>query len=101
MKRVFVIIMVMLVASMFSCSGEKDKSSGDDFAGKKKSTETRIRSIVDPVSGEKLDPDRANYYYEYKGVRYGFNSEENMEKFKENPDKYIANLKNINIKPSK
>lgn len=101
MKKVLIIIMIMAVASLLSCSGDKEKSE-DKFVKEEKSQGIeKIHPIVDPVSGEKLDPDKANYHYDYKGVRYVFNTKDNLEKFKKNPEKYIEKIESIDVKPGK
>jgi YHS domain-containing protein len=48
--------------------------------------------LIDPVSKEKLMGEEKPYTYVYKRKLYFFKTEENLKIFKENPEKYIAEL---------
>ena len=49
--------------------------------------------LIDPVTKEKLMGDETPYTYVYKKRLYFFKTEENLKIFKEDPEKYIAELK--------
>jgi YHS domain-containing protein len=49
--------------------------------------------LIDPVTKEKLTSEETPYTYVYKKRIYFFKTEENLKIFKENPEKYIAELK--------
>ena len=49
--------------------------------------------LIDPVTKEKLMGDETPYTYVYKKKLYFFKNEENLKIFKENPEKYIEELK--------
>jgi RND family efflux transporter MFP subunit len=46
------------------------------------------QTVVDPVCGMEIVPDEKKSY-SYKGKKYYFCSDENMEKFKQNPEKFL------------
>jgi YHS domain-containing protein len=50
-------------------------------------------SLVDPVDKKPVDISKTPYYYVYNDVEYYFNSEDNMEAFKKEPDKYLTEAK--------
>lgn len=47
------------------------------------------REVVDIISGAKLFNTDAKYTYDYIGRTYYFENEVNMEKFRDNPEKYV------------
>ncbi len=53
------------------------------------------REVTDPISGAKLINKEAKFTYDYAGRTYYFESEKNMENFRDNPAKYTQH----NIKP--
>ncbi len=48
--------------------------------------------LIDPVTKEKLTSGETPYTFVYKKKIYFFKTEENLKLFKENPEKYIAEL---------
>ena len=48
--------------------------------------------LIDPVTKEKLTGEETPYTYVYKKRVYFFKTEENLKIFKEDPEKYIAEL---------
>ncbi len=48
--------------------------------------------LIDPVTKEKLMDGETPYTFVYKKRIYFFKTEENLKLFKENPEKYIAEL---------
>ena len=88
MKRVFLLILVALIAFSLGCSKKEE-------AAQSKSTQSARQtglkaSIVDPVSKKPVDIAKTPYVYTYKDVQYYFESEKNMKVFKANPEKYIG-----------
>lgn len=47
-------------------------------------------SLFDPVTGKRINPDQIKATTDYKSIRYGFASAENLKKFEANKDKYAA-----------
>ncbi len=47
------------------------------------------REVTDIISGAKLFNTEAKYSYDYVGKTYYFENEENMEKFRDEPEKYV------------
>lgn len=47
--------------------------------------------LFDVTSGELLNMRRATYHHTYKGVRYSFSKQENFNKFKANPGRFVDN----------
>jgi len=45
--------------------------------------------VTDPVSGGKLSNTTAKYQYQYAGVSYFFENEDNYVKFRESPEQYV------------
>ena len=48
--------------------------------------------LIDPVTKEKLTSGETPYTFVYKKKLYFFKTEENLKLFKEDPEKYIAEL---------
>lgn len=90
-RTMLCILLAMLVALSFGCSKKKEpvktekKSEVEEKAGK-------ISPTFDPVSKEEIDITNAPYSYELDGVIYYFSSEKNMEAFKADPQKYVAEI---------
>lgn len=94
MRTILILCLVLFVAVSFGCSKKKEEApktettqplSRDEIVGKPV-------LLVDPVSKEEIEPVTAQYGYEYNGSIYYFTSAENMEAFKANPEKYLAEL---------
>jgi voltage-gated potassium channel len=45
--------------------------------------------VIDPVCGAEVDPRRAPFSIEYKGAKYFFDSQECMDAFAKNPDRFM------------
>lgn len=92
MKKVLVICLMCVLAFTLvvaaGCSKDEDKA---DNANKAKTAKTGIKaSLIDPVEDKPVDIATTPYYYVYKDVEYYFNSEDNMKKFKADPEKYLT-----------
>lgn len=61
----------------------------DVVAGSGYFSEVKEIAVIDPVSKEKLINSRAEASYNYNGLTYYFKSQENYEKFKENPEIFL------------
>ena len=48
-----------------------------------------IRSVVDPVCGMRVDPQKTSHHLEIGDAAYHFCSERCLEKFRANPDRYL------------
>nr|WP_314738634.1 Fe-S-containing protein [uncultured Haemophilus sp.] len=46
--------------------------------------------VQDPISGAKLKNTKTEYKYSFEGHTYFFESEKNLDLFRENPDKYLG-----------
>jgi len=105
-KRIILLLVIIAVAFSYSCSKkEKEKveevkkvsSESKEKAVKvkkppvknAKSLDVIINSRKDPVSNNYIDIKKAKFSFVYKNVRYYFETEENYNRFKENPEAYI------------
>ena len=50
-------------------------------------------NVQDPISGAKLKNTETEHKYSYENHTYFFENEENLELFRDNPEKYLGNLK--------
>jgi len=92
MKRtIFVLLLALVVALSCGCSKKKETAETE---GMKQETSLagKTTPLMDPVSKEELDVMSTPYSYELDNVVYFFTSAENMEAFKANPQKYIAEM---------
>ena len=55
----------------------------------------RDESVIDPVCGMTVDPARAAGKHEHKGQPYHFCSQHCLAKFKEDPDKFLAQRQHV------
>lgn len=87
MKVFLVLSLILMLALPLGCS-KNEKEKGESV--KQEAPKSGMKaSLVDPVSNEPVDIISSPYYYVYKDVEYHFNSEENMEAFKKDPEKYL------------
>ena len=92
MKRTaFVLFLALVVALSFGCSKKKEAAQTEETSQVTKLA-GKTSPLMDPVSKEDLDPMSTPYSYELDNVVYYFTSAENMEIFKADPQKYIAEL---------
>ncbi|KGI56112.1 Fe-S-containing protein [Campylobacter sp. MIT 97-5078] len=74
----------------YKFDGEKISIKLEDvIKGSKFFTEVKELEVQDPVSKTKLINLKARYFYIYAGLTYYFDSEENYEAFKNDPEKYL------------
>ena len=94
MHRKLAVVLVFVLAVSFGCGTKQKEEEGDLRIQEKAKTERPegrdILPLVDPVDGTLLDERSAEFVYVYEGQYFSFNSRENMEKFKENPEKYLS-----------
>ena len=95
MRRLIMVGLVIILAVSLGCSkkeSEKDKSFRRAVTKPKTDIARKDVSSEDPVSKNPVDVREGSefYSYEYKNVLYLFESKENMEKFKKDPEKYIG-----------
>lgn len=95
MKRTMLVLLLALVVALsIGCSKKKEAAETEsvkqemDMAGK-------TTPLVDPVSKEDIEPMSTPYSYELDNVVYYFTSAENLEAFKANPEKYVAEIKDL------
>ena len=82
----------MLLVFSMGCSknNKPTKSKTTTTQTEEKYSFKNYRIPVDPVSKKIISKDKIKYTLTYKDVKYYFESEENMKKFKSNPSKYIG-----------
>jgi YHS domain-containing protein/cytochrome c5 len=61
--------------------------------GKKSMKQTEENIVIDPVCGMKIEPEDAAGKSEYKGTTYYFCMDADKETFDQDPEKYIAGMK--------
>jgi YHS domain-containing protein len=86
-----------MIALSFGCSKKKEEAPKTEAAPTAEaagSNQPQVRDDgykmvagYDPVSREEVDIETSPYTYGYKGKGYYFNSAENLEAFKANPEK--------------
>jgi len=85
-----------------SCKDDFDKNP-EKFAGREtllmEEEKPQGRPVKDLVCGMTVDPESVAYHHEYKGKTYFFCSEHCLEKFSENPEKYISEKFPHEMKP--
>ncbi len=93
MRTLLIVSLVLLVAFSFGCSKKKEQAPTPTTEQTTQAPESvkagQIVATIDPVSKTEVDPN-SQFKYEYNGVVYMFNSAENMEAFKVDPNKYLA-----------
>ena len=67
---------------------QADKKVAKAAANKKE--EAKAQKVKDPVCGMDVDPNKVKFHMEYKGHKYHFCSEACLNKFKKEPEKYLA-----------
>jgi YHS domain-containing protein len=112
MRRTLLICLVIAVALSLGC-GKREEKQDAQVAAKADAQQTKKIAtpaerpypkeaapgektssgkslIVDAVTGEKILSGEIPYSYAYKGITYFFKTEENLELFKKDPEKYIG-----------
>jgi len=92
MRTILVLCLVFFVAFSFGCSKKKEETPKPETSQPPSRSELIGKPIllIDPVSREEIEPVTAQFSYEYNGSVYYFTSNENMEAFKADPEKYLA-----------
>jgi YHS domain-containing protein len=92
MKKVLVICLIcMLSFALVAAAGCSKKEEKAESVKKEETAKSGMKaSLVDPVDKKPVDIVKTPYYYVYQDVEYYFNSKNNMEEFKKNPEKYIG-----------
>jgi YHS domain-containing protein len=105
MRTIIVLCLAVMVALSFGCSKKKSeapKPLKSETGQPKRFKSGRPISMLDPVSKEPVDAKTSPYTYEYNNVLYVFSSAQNMETFKVDPEKYLAEMKNMQpVQPKK
>jgi YHS domain-containing protein len=98
-SKVLILCVTLIVALSIGCS----KDASKEEAKKEETQQTgmtkpekgspvkvaRMSSLIDPVSGNAVDVNNVPYNYTYNDIRFHFESKENMEAFKKDPEKYL------------
>jgi len=91
MRTILVLCLALIIAFSFGCSKKKEETPKPQET--KEATQQRhpnmLVVLVDKVSNEEVMEIPSPYSYEYENKLYYFNSAENMEAFKANPQKYL------------
>ncbi len=88
MKKLLVICLALVIFASVGCGNKPDSARESSETD----TETaRLVHICDPVDGSELNPGiDSKYMYVYKDTEYHFNSKDNYEAFKKDPEKYVS-----------
>jgi YHS domain-containing protein len=87
MKKLLVICLALALFASMGCGNkpDNDKESATTEAGS-----VKLINLTDPVDGSKIgDVNDVKYSVVYDRTEYRFNSKENYEAFKKDPEKYI------------
>lgn len=87
MKRFVVIFLVLAVAMAAGCAKKEPEKAEDQTPQVKAGTQT---SLLDPVTKKPVDVLSTPYSMDYKGVTYHFETKDNLDKFKKDPEKYVG-----------
>ncbi len=88
MKKLLVICLALALFASFGC-GNKPQSD-ENSTTTQEGTVNQV-FLSDPVDGSRIENfEESKYAYVYNRVEYRFNSKENYEAFKKNPDKYLS-----------
>jgi YHS domain-containing protein len=85
-------IMLALVLSL-GCGKEEETAQTEKTESIQQEKPKVVARTPLPERHEKLTSEETPYTYVYKKRLYFFKTEENLKIFKENPEKYIAELK--------
>lgn len=97
MRTIVVLCLVVMIALSFGCSKKKEAPQKPQTSSMERKAHPKIGD-VDPVSNVEATWD-SPYAYEYNGVLYNFESAENMEAFKADPEKYLKKLQEKEAAP--
>ena len=109
MKNMLLLCVVLTLVFSVGCGKKEDEAQTDRIGEAESSVKEKPRVVakvpageeanvsitiptIDPVSKEKLTRHETTYSYYYNKTVYYFKNEENLRIFKENPEKYIAEL---------
>lgn len=98
--RYLALFLVVLLATIVGCGGgQKGEQAKTEKASSTREARTdddliresapQIKLYKDPVSGEYITAEAAAASYTYEGTTYKFETKENYETFKQDPEKYI------------
>lgn len=99
LKNLLVICLALVLLASMGCGNktENDENSTTTQVDAAKKVPPTDRGYppdpVDPVDGSKIENlADAKYSYAYKGWNFYFNSKENYEAFKKDPEKYMLRI---------
>ena len=112
MRKSLLLLIVIAVALSLGCGKKEEAQKEEVVAGEeaqkteKPTSLAKTRSsgrdttfaekrivLIDAVTGEKFLQGELPYSFPYKGKTYSFKTLENLNLFKENPEKYISKNK--------
>jgi YHS domain-containing protein len=86
-------IVILLALAIFAAAGCGNKTENNEPAKQETKQLGELKKIasVDPVDGTEIkDIGESKYSYVYNDIEYHFNSKENYEAFKKDPEKYLS-----------
>lgn len=106
MRKTLLLCMVLSIVFSLGCGGNEEATQTEQAESTVKEKPKVVARtpqsertdfdekflLIDPVSKEKLMGEETPYTYVYKKKVYFFKTEENLNIFKEDPEKYIAEL---------
>lgn len=103
MRNALLLILVVAIVFSFACGKKEEPAKTETVVKTQPKLEPRadrpeIHSarertpLIDPVTGEAIAKSDSSYTYLYNGKTYFFESDENLELFKKDPEKYIKKL---------
>jgi YHS domain-containing protein len=85
------LIVTCLALALFASMGCGNKPDNDKEAATTEAGPVKLVMLTDPVDGSKIgDVDDVKYSFVYNKIEYRFNSKENYEAFKKDPEKYLT-----------
>lgn len=97
MKKAMILFLLLALVASFSCSKEEEPRK-DRAVKRELGKSSKVGFLIDPVSKNPVDVTTSPYTYVYKEIEYNFESKENMEAFIKNPEKYIAEVEEMQSK---
>ena len=94
MKKVIILGLALVIAALVGCSEEEQPPESSTYEAveqyQSENPDVMIKiARIDPVSGNPVEITETAYTYVYNDVQYPFESKGNMDKFVENPEKYL------------
>lgn len=88
MKRLLAACLVIALAMSLGCGNGEE--SREETGSRTEVPRVTKGSLIDPVDGKPVNIHESEYSWIYEDTEYHFNTKENFEKFKEDPEKYVS-----------